>query len=615
MSMTRPLARQIKYNEDESVKDALDTRLPEIENYAVLRAYTGPRTDFYVQGYASKLDGGAGVFRVDAGDATSTDNGGTILVDASGRRWKREFSGAVNVRWFGVIGGGADETSKLISALALGRRVVIPDDMTVTASAFTVPQYSALVAGGERSGLALTGSITLSSNTKLIGLNIIGGTFNAVTWSGENNVSVEGCTISLTAATYRAIFASGANTKCNIRNNSITAGGRAIDFTGSHSEIYGNHIYECGNLDACILVFGNASSQSRRIDVCSNVITDSVGTGHGIQIYGGNADAVTTDSFVYYVSEVTISGNHISNLTGAGIWTSIAQNVIVSKNEMSEVIMEGIDFEGSNNCTAVGNTLLNCGAGFGAIAAFHGSFSCSYIGNTIRFEGRNTAFTSGTHHTTVGVLGTSNRNASSMWGYFRDDCTDIHVEGNMVSNDSLTMVTELMTWKGGSANHSTRGVKGLVVTNNTIKNGVFAVLPECDDIEITDNTLTLTWDIVIPIQVQRCTNSKVCRNKVKCEVTSAATGIHQGAIRVGQYATGPQRTTGAVIEDNEVIGYPSTGITVDTFFAGSGNPDGSSFSIRGNKCHNIYRNITGMQRIVEQNYRPDTFAAATEIAS
>lgn len=94
------------------------TRLPEILNYAALRAYTGPRTDFYVQGHTSKLDGGAGIFRVDASDTTSADNGGTVLVDASGRRWKREVSGAVNVLWFGAVGDGvADDTAAIQAAI------------------------------------------------------------------------------------------------------------------------------------------------------------------------------------------------------------------------------------------------------------------------------------------------------------------------------------------------------------------------------------------------------------------------------------------------------------------------------------------------------------------
>ncbi|MDD2663952.1 MAG: tail fiber domain-containing protein [Dechloromonas sp.] len=86
----------------QTVEAALAERLPEIGTYALLRAYTGPVTSFLVRGVANIFDGGHGVFRVDPSDTTSTDNGGTILVDASGRRWKRDFSGAVSVLWFGA---------------------------------------------------------------------------------------------------------------------------------------------------------------------------------------------------------------------------------------------------------------------------------------------------------------------------------------------------------------------------------------------------------------------------------------------------------------------------------------------------------------------------------
>ena len=90
--------------------------LPEIGNYAALRAYTGPVTAYYMRGVANIFDGGSGIFRVDAADTTTTDNGGTVLVDAAGRRWKREFSGAVNVRWFGA--GNTANDSPAIQAAA-----------------------------------------------------------------------------------------------------------------------------------------------------------------------------------------------------------------------------------------------------------------------------------------------------------------------------------------------------------------------------------------------------------------------------------------------------------------------------------------------------------------
>ena len=47
----------------------------------------------------------------------TSDNGGTIIVDQAGRRWYRQYSGAVNVRWFGATGNGTtDDTAAIQQA-------------------------------------------------------------------------------------------------------------------------------------------------------------------------------------------------------------------------------------------------------------------------------------------------------------------------------------------------------------------------------------------------------------------------------------------------------------------------------------------------------------------
>lgn len=70
--------------------------------YTEIRAFTGEGNKINCIGRENIFDGGNGVFLLDASDTTSSDNDGTILVDASGRRWKREFSGDINPIWFGV---------------------------------------------------------------------------------------------------------------------------------------------------------------------------------------------------------------------------------------------------------------------------------------------------------------------------------------------------------------------------------------------------------------------------------------------------------------------------------------------------------------------------------
>lgn len=95
-------------------------------SYAGIRSYTGSARKIHCYGQSNVFDRAHGDFVLDEADVASVDNGGTILVDALGRRWKRQFSGAMKLHWFGAKGDRvADDTPSLIEAFgavtALGR--------------------------------------------------------------------------------------------------------------------------------------------------------------------------------------------------------------------------------------------------------------------------------------------------------------------------------------------------------------------------------------------------------------------------------------------------------------------------------------------------------------
>ncbi|UTQ78273.1 putative tail spike protein [Aeromonas phage Aer_P220] len=92
--------------------------------YASIRAYTGDSTAINCSGRENVFDMAHGVFVRDLSDTTSPDNDGTILIDALGRRWKRQLSGFSAPEWFGAKGDAvANDSPAMTSALSLGMSV------------------------------------------------------------------------------------------------------------------------------------------------------------------------------------------------------------------------------------------------------------------------------------------------------------------------------------------------------------------------------------------------------------------------------------------------------------------------------------------------------------
>jgi hypothetical protein len=84
--------------------------------YAALRAFAGAETRVYISGYLVTVApaGVSGMFIRDDVDLSSGDNGGSIIVDALGRRWKRVFEGDIQSKWWDPDGTVAtDATSAL----------------------------------------------------------------------------------------------------------------------------------------------------------------------------------------------------------------------------------------------------------------------------------------------------------------------------------------------------------------------------------------------------------------------------------------------------------------------------------------------------------------------
>lgn len=73
-----------------------------VPSYAGLRAYTGTATHISLLGRENLFDGASGFFVLDATDSSTADDDATVLVGVGGKRWKRQFSGDADVRWWGA---------------------------------------------------------------------------------------------------------------------------------------------------------------------------------------------------------------------------------------------------------------------------------------------------------------------------------------------------------------------------------------------------------------------------------------------------------------------------------------------------------------------------------
>lgn len=278
-------------------------------------------TRVYLSGNSSSYDGGEGMFYVKSGDTTSTDNGGTVIVDALNRRWFRYEQLTITPQMFGGIpdeisGGSFDNKPALDAAFswALAQQTGVTVDLqgyTWSCSAAPViGKPSTAATPNQAQPITIRGSSAQrmlgkkGARIKLMATKIgehqailrVEGT-QAVAWYTFENISLECPTISASIAAQtpsnNSIIIPGGEAKGYVTGTPVwfTGGGGASEITKSNSSFYyliklaGTDVYQLA-LNPVLAAAGTAISLTSAWTGTTTVTATSGSAIHGLLFDG-----------------------------------------------------------------------------------------------------------------------------------------------------------------------------------------------------------------------------------------------------------------------------------------------------------------------------------------
>lgn len=341
-------------------------------NIAALRAGTvgQPTPLIYVEAYAGKIPVGGGWFQFVASDKTSADNGGTIIVDASGNRYYRLYYGPCSIENFGAVqdSGLTDNASAINAALANCAAVLVPGSTSGAwygfSEALTLRPGNQLIGQGKSSVLKANGSFgtgapllqNAGTGASSLGARDDGFLIQDLTIDGNSQGSAN---ISLVAATgFRvrgvrllngavglSLSAVSGNAAVYASNGWVddlyvyNFSGPALSFTGAAEVVVSSPVIDTCALSssswAMQIQAATTTSTVRNIKLVEPIVrncgasTQSVGIGvdgngsvgvSEIEVVGGSIDAQLGSGMLYRdINDLQVIGLHIDGPSQYGV--------------------------------------------------------------------------------------------------------------------------------------------------------------------------------------------------------------------------------------------------------------------------------------------------------
>ena len=465
---------------------------------------------------------------------TGTENGGTVFVLDNGDVYELQFSGAVNVKWFGVVGDGSDETAKV-------QAVLDTDYLNITFEAGKTVICSGVVSGVEGRTVVCTGatlklkdSATLNYIISLAANNstIVGGFFDGNKSNGNSSGSVyDSWGIGIRGADY-----------CTVKNVEIKnafgsgVGGYGQYNTVENSKISGSTrygIYFDGAVSAVDDVIRGNKAINNSIDMTGSgtdgqailftgIYTPTTGQFdseiRGNTIIGGTDAAIGSQGI-----NIAVRGNHaliIGNTTryGAMGFSEGGDNTVISNNifmDLAGTVQVAIEV-GGEGCTVTGNIVKGAKRAVDASATIMDNMVIS--GNRFETSGSGIRLQppAGGHANDVVITGNS---ITCIQGIrLVRTCIGATITGNNIkgSGTSKAIFMEVME---NSALH-------LHVANNTITNQQRMIsFYSATDVLVTDISISNNYTYGVP-GVNSFFTEGLCTIDANCRILGASGGFN-----------------------------------------------------------------------------------------